>query len=491
MTKPRDTEVEKQRALLATKLHFPSLHQRLISRPRLVEQLDRAVDCKLTLVSAPAGYGKTTLISQWLARAGDGVERLQDRAAWVSLEDDLDLHKFWAYLFRVLETLASEPGDEAPAGFDFAYPAIETALPAFVNSVSAVPDQLLLVLDDYDTVEDQAVHEALAALLETLPANLHLIISSRIDPPIPLARLRLTGDMLELRAADLAFTPDEAVQFLNQALGLSLSVEEATALAKRTEGWIAGLHAAALSLQGRPDPAAFIQALAGSQRYVMDFLVEEVLQRQPEAIQSFLLATAILDRLCGPLCDAVTGRTDGQETLAWLEKANLFIVPLDDQRQWYRYHRLFSDVLRQRLWQSQPEKIEAYRRLAREWHERNNTRHEDKAHNATSQALIRAEPGGHARTFVNERQSLAAFTPVDGQTKLPSTEDTVMIEPLSNREREVLVLMAMGASNQEIAGSLSIALTTAKKHVSNILRKLGAANRTEVVARGRDLGLLS
>ena len=247
----------------------------------------------------------------------------------------------------------------------------ESVLTSLVNEINAMPDDFILVLDDYHALDATSVDDALAFLLEHSPPQMHLVIATREDPNLPLARLRARGQLTELRAADLRFTAAEAATFLNQAMGLDLSEEDVTALENRTEGWIAGLQMAALSLQGRPDTAGFIQAFTGSHRFVLDYLLEEVLRRQPERVHDFLLQTAILDGLCGPLCDAVTGREDGAQMLEALERGNLFVVPLDDERRWYRYHHLFADVLRAHAMETQPDRAAALHRRASEWYERN------------------------------------------------------------------------------------------------------------------------
>ena len=233
-------------------------------------------------------------------------------------------------------------------------PPIESILTTLLNEITTIPDNFILVLDDYHVIDAKPVDDALTFLLEHLPPQMHLVIATREDPHLPLARLRARGQLTELRAADLRFTPAEAAEFLNQVMGLNLSAEDIAALETRTEGWIAGLQLAALSMQGHQDTASFIKSFTGSHHFVLDYLVEEVLQQQPESVQTFLLRTSILDRLCGPLCDAVLGSpsASGQETLEYLERANLFIVPLDNERRWYRYHHLFADLLRQRLHQS-------------------------------------------------------------------------------------------------------------------------------------------
>ena len=251
-------------------------------------------------------------------------------------------------------------------------PPIESILTALLNEITTIPDNFVLVLDDYHVIDAKPVDACSRPfLLEHLPPQMHLVIATREDPQLPLARLRARGQLTELRAADLRFTPAEAAEFLNRVMGLNLSAEDIAALETRTEGWIAGLQLAALSMQGREDIASFIQAFTGSHRFVLDYLVEEVLQRQPEHVRSFLLQTAILDRLCAPLCNAVTEREDGREMLDALERGNLFVIPLDDQRQWYRYHHLFADVLQAHLMEAQPDQVSSLHQRASAWYEQN------------------------------------------------------------------------------------------------------------------------
>ena len=337
--------------ILATKLYMPAPRPRVVARPRLMERLDAGLGGKLTLISAAAGFGKTTLVSAWVAGCGRP-------AAWLSLDEgDSDPTRFLAYLIAALQTVAPSVGQGALAALQAPQPPPpEAILTAVLNDLAALPDRLLLVLDDYHAVDAQPVDQAVAFLLQNLPPHLHLVIATREDPPLPLARLRARGQLTELRAAELRFSPVEAAQFLNDAMGLNLSPDQIAVLEARTEGWIAGLHLAALSMQGRVDTGSFIDAFSGSHRFVLDYLVEEVLQQQAADVQEFLLRTAILDRLCGPLCDAVTqdAATAGQATLAELERVNLFIVPLDNERRWYRYHHLFGELLRQRLHQQLP-----------------------------------------------------------------------------------------------------------------------------------------
>jgi LuxR family maltose regulon positive regulatory protein len=359
--------------LLRTKLFIPPLRPNHISRPRLTNQLDRALDmgCCLILVSAPAGSGKTTLLSEWATN--------NDLAfAWLSLDKaDNDPLRFLSYLAAALQSI--EPGigadvlDEMRASGVVSGSRsfqIESILTILLNDVTDLADNFLLVLDDYHLIEAPAIHAAVSFLLEHQSAQMHLVIASRTDPPVPVALLRGQGQLIEMHAIDLAFAPDEVATFLNESMGLSLSPEQVTALQRRTEGWIAGLQMAALSIQGRGDASDFIQAFTGSHRYIIDYLTEEVLGRQTEDVQTFLKQTAILNRLTGSLCDAVTLRDDGQWTLESLEAANLFIVPLDEERQWYRYHQLFADALQSRLRASDTDLIEELHQRAAVWFEK-------------------------------------------------------------------------------------------------------------------------
>ncbi len=335
--------------ILATKLYIPPLRPQVVSRPRLIERLNEGLHGKLTLISAPAGFGKTMLISEWLA----GRER---RAAWLSLDaGDNDPARFLAYFVAALQTIVASVGEQVLGMLQSPQlPPAEVILTALLNDVAALSDQFILVLDDYHVLDAKSVNQALIFLLEHLPPQMHLVIATREDPPLPLARLRAHNHLTELRIADLRFTPSEAAVFLNQVMGLHLSAADIDALESRTEGWIAGLQLAAISMQGQQDTSSFITSFSGSHQFVMDYLVEEVLQQQSEHVREFLLRTSILDRLCGPLCDAVllAPAASGEATLAYLEHANLFLVPLDHERRWYRYHHLFADLLRQRLRQS-------------------------------------------------------------------------------------------------------------------------------------------
>ncbi|MDQ4063781.1 MAG: helix-turn-helix transcriptional regulator, partial [Actinomycetota bacterium] len=352
--------------ILATKLYVPPPQPRIVLRPRLIERLNEGLHRRLTLVSAPAGFGKTTLLGEWLAGCGRP-------AAWLSLDEgDNDSTRFLSYLVAALQTIAADIGEGVLGALQSPQPPpTESSLTDLLNEIAAVEVDLVLVLDDYHMIDTKPVDDALTFLLEHLPPRMHLFIATREDPNLPLIRLRTRGQMSEVRAADLRFTPDEAAEFLKGVMGLNLSAEEIAALETRTEGWIAGLQLAALSMRGREDVPGFIRAFAGDNRYIVDYLVEEVLKRQPERIRSFLLQTSILDRLSGSLCDAVTGQEDGRGMLEALERGNFFVVPLDDKRQWYRYHHLFAEVLFAHLMQEQPAQIPTLHRRASEWYEHN------------------------------------------------------------------------------------------------------------------------
>src|SRR5258708_1987241 len=335
--------------ILATKLYIPRLRPNVVRRPRLLERLNEGLHRNLILISAPAGLGKTTLVSEWV----EGIER---PAAWLSLDEgDNDPARFLTYLVAALQTIAATIGVGVVGVLQSPQPPpTEAILTALLNDMTTIKDQFVLVFDDYHVIDAKAVDHALTFLLDHLPPHMHLFIATREDPPLPLARLRVGGQLTEVRVTDLRFTHAEAAGFLNQVMGLNLEAPDIAALERRTEGWIAGLQLAAISMRGHEDAAGFITSFTGSHHFVMDYLVEEVLGQQSERVQTFLLRTSILDRLCGPLCDAVVldPSASGQATLEYLEHANLFIVPLDNERRWYRYHQLFTDLLRQRLQQS-------------------------------------------------------------------------------------------------------------------------------------------
>ena len=322
----------------------------------------------MILVSAPAGFGKTTLLAEWLAAAS--ADRWS--SAWLSLDaTDNDPARFWTYVIAALRTAVPGLGVAALSLLESPQASLEAVIATLLNELSELPTDVVLVLDDYHLVDGPAVQDGMAFLLEHLPPQLHVVIGTRADPALPLARLRASGRLTEIRAADLRFTPHEAAAYLNEVMGLALTPPNVAALERRTEGWIAALQLAAISMQGREDATSFIDGFAGDDRYIVDYLIEEVLRRQPPNVRSFLLQTAFLDRLTGPLCDAVTGQDGGKAMLDALDRGNLFLVALDAQRQWYRYHRLFADVLQAHLADEQPDAIPALHRRASAWHEQN------------------------------------------------------------------------------------------------------------------------
>lgn len=342
--------------VLGTKLHLPLPRRRLVQRARLTDQLDAdgGEGPRLVLVAAPAGFGKTTLLAQWLATA----EKSQRRVAWLALDPgDADLRVFLTHLVAAIQTAAPEAGVDAVAILDAGGTTpTEAVLVSLINDLDALAGPTVVALDDYHVVDAAAVHDAVTFLLDNLPQQVTLAMTTRADPPLPLARLRARGELVEVRATDLKFTAGEAEEFLNDMMGLQLEPSLVGALEARTEGWAAGLQLAALSARARAgaadgcgDVAGFVEEFSGSHRFILDYLVEEVLDRQPDEVRAFLFDTCVLEQLTGGLCDALTGRSDGQAMLETLERENLFVVPLDDERRWYRYHHLFADALRARL----------------------------------------------------------------------------------------------------------------------------------------------
>jgi LuxR family maltose regulon positive regulatory protein len=354
-------------ALVTTKVRAPRTRPKLVARPRLREALAGGEGRKLTLISAPAGFGKTTLLNEW-SQSREGAKR---SIAWLSLDEgDNDPARFLSYLIAALRTVEEGIGEGVLASLRSPEPPrLEALVGSLVNEMAALPDELALVLDDYHALDSKAVHGIVAFLLDNLPPNVQLVIASRVDPPLPLARLRARGQMAKLGATGLRFTPEEAAAFLGDVMGLELSADDVSVLEERTEGWIAGLQLAALSMRDREDVSGFVEAFSGSHRDVLDFLAEEVLERQPAEVRGFLLSTSVLERMSAPLCDALTGRADGQEMLERLERDNLFVVALDDERRWYRYHHLFSDFLKSRLEREKPGLVGELHLRAAAWYE--------------------------------------------------------------------------------------------------------------------------
>ncbi len=419
--RPESDTLDNAGPLLETKLYVPRLRRGLVARPRLIERLGRGSESTLTLISAPAGFGKTTLLAEWLAAAP-----ADQSTAWLSLgQADNHPATFWTYLLTALQAVAPGLGANALSLLQGPQPPpIEAILASLLNELGAVPNRVVLVLDDYHVVDASEIQDGMAFLLEHLPPRAHLVIATRADPALPLARLRAGSELVEIRAADLRFTPDEAAAYLNEVMGLDLVARDIAALEGRTEGWIAALQLAALSMQGRDDVAGFIAGFSGDDRYIVDYLFEEVLHRQPEDVRSFLLQTSILGPLSGPLADAVTGGDNGKAMLEALDRGNLFLVPLDDRRQWYRYHHLFGDVLRARLLDERPDEVAELHGRASRWYEENGEPSE-----AIRHALV-------ARDFERAADMIERAIPVMRSTR----QEAVMLAWLKELPDEVIAL---------------------------------------------------
>jgi LuxR family maltose regulon positive regulatory protein len=445
--------------LLSTRLQIPPLRLDAVARPHLVGRLEDGLPRghHLTLLSAPAGFGKTTLIREWI----DATDRL---VAWLSVDEgDNNATRFLRYLMASFGQASEYLGYVPLPATLFA--SAEEQVVSLINDLATIGSDLLLVIDDYHLIRDFAVHDLVTFVLENQPRNLHVVIATRQDPPLPLARMRARAQLTEVRERALRFTVEEADGFLNETMNLDLSPASVATLTSRTEGWITGLQLAGLALRQTGNAEDFVAAFAGDDRFIVDYLLAEVLERQPEAVHNFMRQTSILVRLCAPLCDALTGRDDSQAMLERLEAANLFLVGLDHRREWYRYHVLFSEALRLGL--TVQEQIALHEKAA-SWFQ---------AHDMDQFATH------HAR-------QVARTTRIPAPARRQAIANQSLLEPLSEREIEVLRLIAIGLSNREIAERLVIAPGTVKRHSNNIYGKLGVRSRTQAVARGRDLGLL-
>lgn len=458
---PSDGEKLAKGALIRTKLALPMHVSCLVSRPNLIARLGQVAEGNVTLIAAPAGFGKTMLVTEWASRQ-------KERTAWLALDEaDNDPLRFWSYVVAALRSAGVELGDELDEWFAAdSHAAGEEFISLILNPVSNSDVPVTLVLDDYHLVHTNTIHYHLGYFLRQQPAQMRVIILTRADPPLALARLRVQGRLLELRASDLRFSPAEVADFFDCALPYRLPQRAIQTLIERIEGWPAGLRLAALSLQERPAAEAqgFVQMFSGAERYVFHYLLEEVLQRQPPRMQTFLLQSSILRTLHPELCTAVTGYEDARQILDQMAHDNLFIVRLDGVADWYRYHRLFAGALRNRLDQIEPDLIPELRRRASDWHQ--------------SQGL---------REGVPERMLPAVMT---GRYQFELDDDVLPIDPLTEREAEILALIAEGLSNQQIAEQLVISVGTVKGHINHLLSKLDAHSRTDALAKARRLGLL-
>jgi LuxR family maltose regulon positive regulatory protein len=450
---------------LATQFYVPPILIHSVPRQRLLDRLAQNPKPKLVLLSAPAGYGKTTLLSQWVNTPNGHSPRM----AWISLrERDNKPSRFWNYLLSALEPL----GLTNEANVECASELTEDCLTALIDKIAAeIPDPFTLILDDYHLITTQPIHDAVNFLLDYMPPQMRVVISTRSDPPLPLAQLRARGQLLEIRASDLRFTFDEIHVYLNESMQLDLSSDVIATLENKTEGWIASLQLAGLSLRNCNDTLGFVHAFAGTHHHIADYLAEQVLSQQSADIQDFLLKTCVLERLTGSLCDAVTGHTDGQASLDWLAQANLFVIPLDDERRWYRYHHLFADFLREHLQRTMLERTEELYRRAAQWCQ-DNALIEEAIH-----YVLQAKDYGTASNLI-ERVALAAWN----QSEIRKLLDWLTAFP-DDLIRTSPTLCVYAAWAFAITGQLDLAesyLQSLDTHiescVSNIAAKVGEWN---------------
>jgi LuxR family maltose regulon positive regulatory protein len=454
--------------LLTTKLFIPPTRRKLVSRPRLIARLNNGLHRKLTLISAPAGFGKTTLVSEWMEglRSSKFKEgQVENRVGWLSLdENDNDPNRFLVYLITALRTIEDNFAKGLLSAFQSPQPPpIEDILTSLINEMATDPGKMILILDDYHTIESTQIEDALAFFLEHLPPQIHIVIATRVDPQLPMMRLRVRDQLTELRAADLRFTPSEAADFLNRVMDLDLSAADIAALETRTEGWIAGLQLAAISMQGLQDTSGFIKTFTGSHHFVLDYLIEEVLEKQSESVQDFLIQTSILDRLTGSLCDALTGQEHGQATLNFLGISNLFITPLDSERHWYRYHHLFIDLLRQRLRQRNSNQILTLHRNASAWYEQNGFTNEAIEH------ALRGEDFERAADMIRENIDHVLYLGED--TKLRRWLDKIPVDVTFSKP----YLCILHAGNNYIRGQVD----EVKRYLQAAEQALDSSTSTE------------
>lgn len=492
------TEAGEPAVLLAAKSAPPAIRARLIERAALIEMLSAEPSRKLTLLSAPAGWGKTTLLAQWASGADDCRRR-----GWLSLDaSDNDPARFWACVIAALGK--ASPG-VAPRAFELnkvgADPR-QVVLPTLLDELAAIDYQIALILDDYHLVENRTVHEQVAFVVERMPQTFQLVIATRSDPVLPLARLRARGELLELRAEELRFQAGEAADLLDGVLGLKLTDAQVQLLLRRTEGWAAGLHLAGLSLAGRTDAAAFIQTFAGDNRHIVDYLIAEVLDGQPPHIRRFLLRTSVLGRLSGALCDATLQTSGSALVLERIERENLFVVPLDMSRHWYRYHQLFGELLRTELRRSEPYLVADLHRRAATWFETEGLIDEAERHLVAGSDIVRSADLIAAES-VNEFKRgvrgcadagiastlLASAERSAGLAATSRNEGCAVGEELTPKELEVLRLLSTRLSRREIGARLYVSLNTVKTHQRAVYRKLRVEHRSAAVSRARELGL--
>jgi LuxR family transcriptional regulator, maltose regulon positive regulatory protein len=516
---------DKNNGLLSTKLSIPPARPTLVPRDSLIAKLNNGLrrGYQLTLVSAPAGAGKTTLLSSWLrqlaalhpANQANPSPKAPLGLAWLTLDhEDNQPMRFWSYLISALQTIDADLGREAQRLLAAPQrPPIRTMLSALLNDLAAYSDQIILVLDDFEAIAAAAIHKGITFIADHAPTQLHLVLSSRADPPLPLARLRAHNQLAEVRGKELDFTLAETAAFLSDMTGMPWRNTDAWALHARTEGWAAGLQIAGLELQKLLAEssvaqigyaiARFTDGFSGNHQDIREFLEQEVLRRQPEYVQAFLICTSFLEQLNGSLCDSVTGQTGSQELLERLDKANLFVVPVESAPPWYRYQRMFAEVLQARLRQAQPELAALLHRRAAEWY----AAHGEVAEPSfagrdvivvdppTDQALstyrpARARASLPSLSGVVREHALGEATSVTGPALDQDHEIVQLVEQLTPRELEILRLIAEDLSYVEISNRLVIGLNTVRFHVKNIYGKLDVHRRAQAITRAKQLHVL-
>ncbi|MEE2851968.1 MAG: LuxR C-terminal-related transcriptional regulator [Actinomycetota bacterium] len=482
------TEAGQPAVLHAAKSTPPVIRAQLVERAGLIDILSAEPSRKLTLLSAPAGWGKTTLLAQWVGGADD-----RRRRGWLSLDaSDNDPARFWTGAIAALGKTGAGVAPRAFALIKIGADLREVVLPTLLDELAATDDQMALVLDDYHLVENRTVHEQVGFVVERMPQTFRLVIATRSDPLLPLARLRARGELLELRTEELRFQAGEAADLFGDVLGLKLTDPQVQLLFRRTEGWAAGLHLAGLSLAGRTDAAAFIETFAGDNRHIVDFLMAEVLDGQPPELRDFLLRTSVLDRLSGALCDAVLETSDSASVLERIERENLFVVPLDMSRHWYRYHQLFGELLRTELRRSEPDLVADLHRRAATWFESEGLVDEAERHLVAGRGIARSAE----RIAADRADAGIASTPLApaertaGVTATWRNQGYTVGEQLTPKELEVLRLLTTRLSRREIGGRLYVSLNTVKTHQRAVYRKLRVEHRGAAVSRARELGLL-
>jgi LuxR family maltose regulon positive regulatory protein len=443
---------------IETKFHAPALRKDLVERQEPVQRLIAAAPAKLVLVDAPAGFGKTTLVAQWQ------VSRMERRPfAWLTLDDgENDPSRLWRHIMHALQRASPGLiGEEKPQELQVHDPDITgSVLPVLLNELASLTAPVVLVLDGYQAITEPACHEQMTFFLVHLPPSAQVVLITRTDPPLPIARLRAAGEMFELRARELRFSPAEAALFVQRMSAAELSLSDIAVLVERTEGWPAGLYLAALSLRGHPSPSAFVGQFSGDNKFITDFLAEEVLSRQPAEIRQFLVRTSILSRFSAPLCDAVIGSANAAEIIDVLDRENLFVIPLDDARRWFRYHSLFAQMLRGYLTRAEPGLVAILHERARDWYRQSGSVDET--------------------TRLERLERQAAGRP----------KATSLAHPLTEREEAVLHLLQGTLSLREIGQELHLSANTIKTHAQAIYRKLGVSTRHDAVLHGHDAGLL-